>query len=76
MPGPDKSKIHKDFSLDKKAKINFRQHVHALPLCSNGQHHTSCAGSGSEASCVKIITGYDKATGRLRYGAFCSHFYW
>jgi hypothetical protein len=74
MPGPDKSKVKPDLTLDKKTKVNFRQHIHPLPLCSDSHHDASC--SGVELSCVKVITGYNPVTHKVSYGAFCSHFLW
>lgn len=74
MPGPDKSKVRKDFSLSKKSKLKLWQHTHPLPVCDNGNHDASCniSGAGPELACIKVLVNVSK-DGKLKYAALCSH---
>jgi hypothetical protein len=65
-----------DLTINRVFRVLLRQHTHGLPLCRTRTHSPSCKVHGREISCVRIITGHNKATGKLKYGAFCTHLYY
>jgi hypothetical protein len=73
---PTKEKrVMADFKLDKLSKVIVKQHTHPLPVCKANTHSPTCVKFGHELSCVRIIVGFDKATLKPKYGAFCTHMY-